>query len=77
MVCVGGQSVNTTFANLVNAGKFRNLTEADAGKGIIQVSSFNNVPVYGVAGYHKADTEKAANWIIQNKTLPTRSIVIG
>lgn len=74
IVLVGGKFANEEVGHLVDIGVFPDLTEADAGFGIIFVNQYRGFPIYNVVGWNAADTLKAANYLKQTGELPSATV---
>ena len=67
IVLVGGKFANEEVGHLVDIGVFPEVTETDAGFGIIFVSEYRGFPIYNVVGWNAAGTFRAANYIKETK----------
>lgn len=76
LIVVGAQMTNAVYAFLQSNGVFPAITQDDQGKGFIFVRNWRGQDVYGVAGWLAPDTLKAAQWIKDNKELPTHDLVL-
>lgn len=76
LVVVGAQEANPTWAQLVGLGLFPSITAAYTNDGLIYVTSYKGLKVVGVAGWTKAATDAAAQYLAKLGNLPDKTLVI-
>lgn len=72
LIIIGGQYTNDTYEYWMNLGYLREIKEADAGFGFVQVFEFQGKKIYALAGWERMDTVTAVSLVMENG-LPTTS----